>query len=132
MLWKEFQREHLAIELTGELHTFGEHLYLLPLGLPELSKLKIARNGLHLGVFKKKRFEPSFALGLTLKPSEVKHIIEIDEEQFKKYVAGETVNLNQNPANGWYQVVVQGNGLGFAKVTGNILKNYFPKGLRFQ
>lgn len=132
MLWKEFQREHLAIELTGELQTFGEHLYLLPLGLPELSKLKIARNGLHLGVFKKKRFEPSFALGLTLKPSEVKHIIEIDEEQFKKYVAGETVNLHQNTANGWYQVVVQGNGLGFAKVTGNILKNYFPKGLRFQ
>ena len=71
-------------------------------------------------------------MGLTLKPSEVKHIIEIDEEQFKKYVAGETVNLNQNTANGWYQVVVQGNGLGFAKVTGNILKNYFPKGLRFQ
>ena len=131
MLWKEFQREHLAIELTGELQTFGEHLYLLPLGLPDLSKLKIARNGLHLGVFKKKRFEPSFALGLTLKPSEVKHIIEIDEEQFKKYVAGETVNLHQNTANGWYQVVVQGNGLGFAKVTGNILKNYFPKGLRF-
>ena len=87
---------------------------------------------MHLGVFKKKRFEPSFALGLALKPSEVKHIIEIDEEQFKKYVAGETVNLNQNPANGWYQVVIQGNGLGFAKVTGNILKNYFPKGLRFQ
>ena len=132
MLWQEFQREHLAIDLTGELQTFGDHLYLLPLGLPDLSKLKIARNGLHLGVFKKKRFEPSFALGLALKPSEVKHIIEIDEEQFKKYVAGETVNLNQNPANGWYQVVVQGNGLGFAKVTGNILKNYFPKGLRFQ
>lgn len=88
MLWKEFQREHLAIELTGELQTFGEHLYLLPLGLPELSKLKIARNGLHLGVFKKKRFEPSFALGLTLKPSEVKHIIEIDEEQFKSTLPG--------------------------------------------
>ncbi|HEW3323470.1 TPA: hypothetical protein V0T74_001173, partial [Streptococcus pneumoniae] len=24
------------------------------------------------------------------------------------------------------------NGLGFAKVTGNVLKNYFPKGLRFK
>lgn len=131
-LWQEFQKQHLALELNGDLQTFGDHLYLLPLGLPDLSKLKIARNGLHLGVFKKKRFEPSFALGLALKPSEVKHIIEIDEEQFKKYVAGETVNLNQNTANGWYQVVVQGNGLGFAKVTGNILKNYFPKGLRFQ
>ncbi|HFH1818219.1 TPA: hypothetical protein ACGJI3_001488, partial [Streptococcus pneumoniae] len=34
--------------------------------------------------------------------------------------------------NGWYQVLVKGNGLGFAKVTGNVLKNYFPKGLRFK
>ena len=132
MLWQKFQREHLAIDLTGELQTFGDHLYLLPLGLPDMSKLKIARNGLYLGVFKKKRFEPSFALGLALKPNEVKRVIEIDEEQFKKYVAGEIVNLDQKYGNGWYQIIVQGNGLGFAKVTGNILKNYFPKGLRFQ
>ena len=71
-------------------------------------------------------------MGLALKPNEVKRVIEIDEEQFKKYVAGEIVNLDQKYGNGWYQIIVQGNGLGFAKVTGNILKNYFPKGLRFQ
>jgi len=45
-------------------------------------------------------------------------------------VAGETVQLSEARPNGWYQVVVQGNGLGFAKVTGNVLKNYYPKGLR--
>jgi len=47
-------------------------------------------------------------------------------------VAGETVQLSEARPNGWYQVVVQGNGLGFTKVTGNILKNYYPKGLRFR
>ncbi len=36
------------------------------------------------------------------------------------------VQLADSLQNGWYQVLVQGNGLGFAKVTGNVLKNYFP------
>ena len=104
----------------------------MPSELPDLSKLKIARNGLHLGTFKKKRFEPSFALGLALKPSQVKQSVVISQEDFLKYVAGETIQLGESLQNGWYQVLVQGNGLGFVKVTGNTLKNYFPKGLRFR
>ena len=131
-LWQDFQKKHLKIELEGHLDTFGDNLYLLPAGLPDISKLKIARNGLHLGEFKKNRFEPSFALGLALRPSEVVSVLEIDDEAFSKYVAGETVQLSQNYPNGWYQVLAQGNGLGFAKITGNTLKNYFPKGLRFR
>ena len=131
-LWQEFAQKHLRINLTGILQTFGDQLYLLPDMLPDLGKLKIARNGLHLGTFKKKRFEPSFALGLALKPSQVKQSVEINDEDFVKYVAGETVQLSEVRPNGWYQVLVQGNGLGFAKVTGNVLKNYYPKGLRFR
>ena len=85
-----------------------------------------------LELLRKKRFEPSFALGLALKPSQVKQGIEIHQEDFVKYVAGETIQLGESLQNGWYQVLVQGNGLGFAKVTGNTLKNYFPKALRFR
>ncbi|WP_431002614.1 methyltransferase RsmF C-terminal domain-like protein, partial [Klebsiella pneumoniae] len=48
------------------------------------------------------------------------------------YAAGEIVQLAESLPNGWYQVLVKCNGLGFAKVTGNVLKNYFPKGLRFK
>ena len=131
-LWQDFEKDHLKNHLVGILQTFGDQLYLLPSDLPDLSKIKIARNGLHLGTFKKKRFEPSFALGLTMRPSQVKQSIEISQEDFLKYVAGETIQLDQNYSNGWYQVLVGGNGLGFAKVTGNTLKNYFPKGLRFR
>ncbi len=64
-LWQEFAQKHLKVNLRGILQTFGDQLYLLPELLPDLGKLKIARNGLHLGTFKKKRFEPSFALDLT-------------------------------------------------------------------
>ena len=131
-LWQDFVQKHLKISLSGVLQTFGDQLYLLPEILPDIGKLKIARNGLHLGTFKKKRFEPSFALGLALKPSQVKTSVEIGQDDFTKYVAGETVQLAEALPNGWYQVLVKGNGLGFAKVTGNILKNYYPKGLRFK
>ena len=117
--------------MKGTLQTFGDNLYLLPEGLPDLAKLKIARNGLHLGSFKKNRFEPSFALGLALSPQEVTQSVEIDIEQFKHYASGNVVPLDTLLANGWYLVTVEGNGIGFAKITGKVLKNYFPKGLRF-
>ena len=131
-LWQEFAKKHLKVTLEGVLETFGDELYLVPLGLPDLRKVKIARNGLHLGTFKKNRFEPSFALGLALRPSEVRNTVAITPEDFVHYVAGETIQLKESHLNGWYQVLVEGNGLGFAKVTGQTLKNFYPKGLRFR
>lgn len=130
-LWKEFVQKHLTVQLSGLLQVFGENLYLLPDGLPDLSKVKIARNGLHLGIFKKKRFEPSFALGLVLHSVEVKHRVDISPDDFVAYVTGQTVAVSKDLPNGWYQVAVQGNGLGFAKIVSGTLKNAFPKGLRF-
>lgn len=131
-LWQIFQKEHLKVELKGDLQTFGDQLYLLPLGLPDLSKVKIARNGLHLGTFKKKRFEPSFALGLAMQPSEVKNKLELSQQDFEVYVGGETLQIKEPLPNGWYQLLIHGNGLGFAKLANQTLKNYFPKGLRFR
>lgn len=131
-LWQDFAASHLTVTLPGVLQTFGDHLYLLPEGLPDLGKLRIAHKGLHLGEFKKKRFEPSFALGLALRPDETVSQVALSEEQVTRYLAGETVDLAEDKLNGWYQVLAGGNGLGFAKVTGRVLKNYYPKGLRLR
>ena len=131
-LWEDFSKKHLKTNLDGLLQVFGDNLYQLPKGLPDLSKVKIARNGLHLGIFKKKRFEPSFALGLALTSDEVVSSLELSHEQFAQYVSGNVVTLDQVLPNGWYQLLVDGNGLGFAKVVGNTVKNYYPKGLRYQ
>ncbi|MFI3125865.1 RsmF rRNA methyltransferase first C-terminal domain-containing protein [Streptococcus suis] len=130
-LWKEFAEQQLRVQLDGLLQVFGDNLYLLPAGLPDLSKVKIARNGLHLGVFKKKRFEPSFALGLALHSHEVKKRVDIGLDNFSAYVAGQPLEVSKDLPNGWYQVAVAGNGLGFAKIVNGTLKNSFPKGLRF-
>ena len=131
-LWQDFYKENLQTSFDGFLQVFGDQLYLLPHGLPDLSTLRIARNGLHLGTFKKKRFEPSFALGLTLTSNEVVRRVEISEADFIQYAAGNTVSVPLDLPNGWYQVAIKGNGLGFAKVVSGVLKNNFPKGLRFQ
>lgn len=130
-LWQDFSKNSLNFQADGILQVFGDQLYLLPQGLPDISKIRIARNGLHLGTFKKKRFEPSFALGLALKSEEVQRRVEISEEEFIQYVAGQAIAVSKDLPNGWYQVVIAGNGLGFAKIVSGTLKNAFPKGLRF-
>lgn len=130
-LWEDFAEHHLKTILDGILQVFGDYLYLVPHETPDLSKLKIARNGLHLGRFKKNRFEPSFALGLALSADDVHQVIDIDIEQFKHYASGNVVSLEKTYPTGWYLVLIKGNSVGFAKVVGSTLKNYFPKGLRF-
>ncbi len=47
-------------------------MYLLPEIYPDTKKLKVLRYGLHLGVLKKNRFEPSHALSHYLKVEDVK------------------------------------------------------------
>ena len=39
--WQEFAKKHLKITLEGVLETFGDELYLVPLGLPDLRKVKL-------------------------------------------------------------------------------------------
>ena len=51
-------------------------------------------------MFKKKRFEPSFALGLALQSDEVMKRVEISAEDFQKYTAGQTIVVLKN-----YQMV---------------------------
>lgn len=82
-------------------------------------------------MFKKKRFEPSFALGLALQSDEVMKRVEISAEDFQKYTAGQTIEVPKELPNGWYEVAVAGNGLDFSKIVSGVLKNSFPKGLRF-
>ncbi|MFW5632265.1 MAG: RsmF rRNA methyltransferase first C-terminal domain-containing protein, partial [Acetivibrio ethanolgignens] len=69
----EFAKQYLKIPPRGKLIRFGEQLYIAPDELPSLHRLRVLRPGLHLGTMKKNRFEPSHALALALKPSEVKN-----------------------------------------------------------
>ncbi len=71
-LFNDFTQTVLNQINFNSLITFGDQLYSIPDGVPSLDHLSVIRPGLHLGTFKKKRFEPSFALALALDSSSVK------------------------------------------------------------
>ncbi len=126
--WLEFQKTYLKKSFEGTYVKFGDQRYLAPGECPSLQGLRVLRAGLHLGTMKKNRFEPSHALALSLKPEEAGFVLNVNEEQARKYLRGET--LMAEGEKGWYLICVEGYSLGFGKLSGGIMKNHYPKGLR--
>ncbi|MFY3793041.1 RsmF rRNA methyltransferase first C-terminal domain-containing protein [Ureibacillus sp. MALMAid1270] len=129
--YKEFAKETLNFLPTGKYITFNDQLYLLPEETLSLDKLKVVRPGLHLGTFKKNRFEPSHALALSLNREEVKNSwnLSVDSKEIISYLKGEV--LQANGEKGWYLIEVDGYSIGWGKLAGNAMKNHYPKGLRW-
>ncbi len=123
-----FAKEVLKIPLSGCTLLFGENLYLAPEDMIDLRGLKVVRPGLHLGMFKKNRFEPSHALALALKPEQVTKTVSLTMEQAGAYLKGLTLSVAGEK--GWNLVEVDGYSLGWGKWSDGILKNHYPKGLR--
>lgn len=121
------QQMFLEEEKRRRMVLFGEQLYLLPCNL-SLKGCKVLRPGLHLGTFRKSRFEPSHSLALFLKPDAVHNVAEVSLEEAERYVKGET--LSKDGEKGWCLVTLDGFSLGFGKRNNGCIKNHYPKGLR--
>ncbi|AFA47161.1 RsmF rRNA methyltransferase first C-terminal domain-containing protein [Acetobacterium woodii] len=120
-------------KFENRLYLLGEHLYALPEGidLEKIANLKLLRTGLHLGTFKKNRFEPSYALAMTLALAEAKNVCDLkDEAQAYQYLKGEALNMGTQK--GWILVGFNGFPLGFGKASEGLIKNHYPKGLRIR
>ena len=126
----EFEKEFLKVKFPQEKIFFGEQLYAMPENMPGLKGIKVVRPGLHLGILKKKRFEPSHALALVLKPEETVYSwdLKADSLEIKQYLSGQT--FHADGPKGWYLITVEGYSIGWGKLTGNVMKNHYPKGLR--
>ena len=130
-LYKEFEKKYLTRSLQGSFIKMGDELHLLDENLFTLDKLKVLRNGLHLGTIKKDRFEPNHALAMYLKADEVKNSIDFDytDSKIVEYLHGLTID--QTTGNrGYVLVSVNGISIGWGKDDGRIIKNLYPKGLR--
>lgn len=125
-----FEEEFLQTKMDGRIFRFGEQLYAMPDHMPALKGLKVLRPGLHLGMIKKNRFEPSHALALALEAKDVKQVwpLRADSPQIKQYLSGQTFPA-EGPK-GWYLITVEGYSIGWGKLAGGIMKNHYPKGLR--
>lgn len=126
----EFWQENINTKLEGVLLKFGDQIYLGPVQMPSLERLKVLRPGLHLGTLKKNRFEPSHALALALRPEEVKqsYPLTLTDGRAGAFIGGQTFPINQEK--GWHLITVDGYSLGWGKAAGGIMKNHYPKGLR--
>lgn len=126
-----FAKENLKVKIEENLYLAGENLYSLPDGIPDIKGLKILRSGIHLGSFKKNRFEPNHALALSLKYREAKRNVNLESgsDDVISYLKGDT--LKTDVEDGWTIVNVDGYSLGWGKASRGILKNHYPKGLRW-
>lgn len=140
-LLSEFLDETISEDMAAwiknsRLVMFGEQLYRLPDMEVDIKGLKVQRAGLHIGEFKKQRFEPSHSLALALKLSEAKNVVKLtcDNPQTIGFFNGQSVMLSDEQAaeckKGWVLVCVDGYTAGWGKVNGTQVKNHYPKGLR--
>ncbi len=129
-LFLQFAKENIRHLPNGIPILFGDQLYLLPCALP-LKGLKILRPGLHLGTIKKNRFEPSHALALFLDGKHVLRCCALDRRDTRviAYLKGDAIAYEGEK--GWNLVLVDGYSLGWGKLSNGILKNHYPKGLRW-
>lgn len=131
-LWQQFQTTTLTGVSFKQLQPQAEVLWA-PAGIFPQSQLKIIRNGLRLGQFKKKRFEPDHALVMALSPTQFQQQFDLTAEQFAHFVHGEALILkNKAYAPGWVAVSYQQKIFAWGKVVQGQLKNFLPKGLRIQ
>ncbi len=126
----EFIKENLNTEFEGCFSTKGNNLYCLPVKAPDLSGLKVAKFGWYLGEFIKNKFEPSHSLVISLKKEELKNCLSLDStsREVISYLKGETLMIEGK--RGLAAICVDGYTLGWAKQTGDMLKNMYPKGWR--
>jgi len=129
-LYREFEKNNLNIKLEGCFIKMGEELHYLKEDYFSLNKLKVIRNGLHLGTIKKDRFEPNHAFGMYLNKDQVKRYINYDHEsmEINNYLKGMT--LSGNNKKGYVLICVNNISVGWGKDDGKIVKNLYPKGLR--
>ena len=103
--------------------------------LPDVAGLTFLRNGLYLGEIKKDRFEPGQSFAMTLNMEDYKDIVNLaaDDDRIPRYLRGESIPVTSEEAgetNGWRLLCAGGYPLGWARLTGSILKNKYHPGWR--
>ena len=128
LLSKPLDRERLFVQ-EGQ-------IYVLPEGFDKSLRLRFLRTGLLVGSVKRGRFEPSQAMAMTLDKGAFARSfsMEREDERVIRYLKGEGLGLREQEqlSKGWVLVCVDRFPLGWAKSSGNGLKNKYYPGWRWQ
>lgn len=102
-----------------------------PVDAPDTAGLRTARAGWRLGALRKGRFEPSHAMAAALYAPQVQQRLDepLGSELVARYMRGETLDV-PGP-DGWLLVTVDGFPVGWGKRVGGVIKNHYPKIMRW-
>lgn len=103
-----------------------DYIYLLNKYI-ELKNLRIIKMGSLCFENKISRIEPLYNLAKILPFSSSTHI-EINKEETLKILNGETID--KSSLDGWFILSYKNIGVSYTKISNNICKNHYPKGLR--
>ena len=127
-LFKAFEKQFLNTDMSGHFIMFGDNLYLMKENI-NIDKIRVLRPGLHLGICKKGRFEPSHALCMFMAARDFRNCIHLDlnDPALIGYMKGNVIEVSQK---GWCAVCAGDYPIGWGKGDGRVLKNHYPKNLR--
>ncbi|WP_125703437.1 RsmB/NOP family class I SAM-dependent RNA methyltransferase [Lacticaseibacillus daqingensis] len=129
--WQTFARESLTVAFADRvLVTRRDQLYALPLATPDLTRVKVLRPGLHLGTFKKNRFEASHSLATALAPSAFTQVVPVTDAEYQRYRHGETLARPALKGKQTVLLTLADKGFALGKLVNGTIKNAYPKGLR--
>lgn len=104
-------------------------LYQSPFSVQELNTLAtnlyVLQPGVHIGKIVRDELIPDHALALAQDVAWPSLPIELDLQQANSYLRGETIVVHS--ASGWHRVAFEACVLGWVKVIGNRVNNYYPK-----
>jgi len=112
-----------------------DRAFYLEEGVPRLESSRVLRSGLFMGECRKKRFEPSQALAMSLAGDTFDSCLNLhcDDIRIQKYLKGETIDVFSGETardKGWQLVEADGYPLGWGKLSDGILKNKYLPGWR--
>ncbi len=126
----DFQFESLRLSLEGEA------VYFIPPSACQTNGLHVYRPGWLLGTIPKERFEPAHSLALGLPAPTIHKAISLpsDHPHLLAYLHGESLRPDPLPSEhseGWLVVCVEDYPIGWGKLVKGVVKNAYPRGLRW-
>ncbi len=129
---KVFLDQHIrSSRVSGRFEVIKDRVYLKPKIKLPLEGLKVVREGLLLGELKKHGFVPNQAFALFLESEEFEPTMDLppDSIEVLKYLRCETL-ITEVKTEGIHLVTTDGFPLGWAKLSGGVLKNLYPASWR--
>jgi NOL1/NOP2/sun family putative RNA methylase len=107
-------------------------LHLQPTAPAVWRPLRPVRAGWRIGRLAPNRLVPDHALALALRPHDARHTLDLaaGSPEVTAYLRGET--LRAPGPEGWLLVTVDGFPLGWGKRVGDVVKNHYPRSLRWR